>query len=435
MMRTILWCSNTFSSRGGLLLLSLSLFATAQSPPPLTTQGPTESHSQPQRLQVSERTTSELRIEKAPPKYPEESLRAGVEGTVVLQVDIDISGAVQNVAVVSGDPNLAKAGVDAVRQWKYKPYLVNDSPIEITTQVTLNFRLTSRKQPQPPPPGTFRENSYLNEYFGLLYPLSRDWVRATQLIRKKYAESNVANTYVLLSEIHIPQDNTELRADSSFTLFAVDRSAINETEDCKQFLESWAKGTAVNKTGKQKGEIRQFAISGFDFYSADFEYYSGPTDRSIVCTLQKDYFLLWNIQAWAKSAVRQAVSTLDSIVPVSAEPTPVQDPPSASKQTPAAASGLAKIRVAPGVTIGLVLKKVQPVYPTEARKANIHGTVLLSAVINKFGDVVDLEVLDGPIELAVSAVNAVRLWKYRPYMLNGEPVSVLTQILVNYQLN
>jgi protein TonB len=47
---------------------------------------------------------------------------------------------------------------------------------------------------------------------------------------------------------------------------------------------------------------------------------------------------------------------------------------------------------------------------------------------------VDLEVIDGPIELAVSAVNAVRLWKYRPYSLNGTPVKVLTEIVVNYAL-
>lgn len=46
----------------------------------------------------------------------------------------------------------------------------------------------------------------------------------------------------------------------------------------------------------------------------------------------------------------------------------------------------------------------------------------------------DLEVIDGPIELAVSAVNAVRLWKYRPYSLNGTPVKVLTEIVVNYAL-
>jgi hypothetical protein len=58
----------------------------------------------------------------------------------------------------------------------------------------------------------------------------------------------------------------------------------------------------------------------------------------------------------------------------------------------------------------------------------------MSAVISEAGDVVDLEVIDGPIELAVSAVNAVRLWKYRSYSLNGTPVKVLTEIVVNYAL-
>jgi protein TonB len=59
----------------------------------------------------------------------------------------------------------------------------------------------------------------------------------------------------------------------------------------------------------------------------------------------------------------------------------------------------------------------------------------MNAVISKTGDVVDLEVIDGPIELAVSAVNAVRRWKYRPYTLTYEPVAVLTQIQVNYALS
>jgi protein TonB len=61
--------------------------------------------------------------------------------------------------------------------------------------------------------------------------------------------------------------------------------------------------------------------------------------------------------------------------------------------------------------------------------------VRLRAVINKTGDVVDLEVMSGPIELVVSAVNAVRKWKYRPYLLMGEPVAVQTEIVVNYALS
>ena len=92
-------------------------------------------------------------------------------------------------------------------------------------------------------------------------------------------------------------------------------------------------------------------------------------------------------------------------------------------------------RVSSGITQGLVLKKVPPLYPEQARRARIQGSVHMSVVISKTGDVVDVEVIDGPIELVVSAVNAVRQWKYRPYVLQGEPVAVDTVITVNYTLS
>jgi protein TonB len=83
---------------------------------------------------------------------------------------------------------------------------------------------------------------------------------------------------------------------------------------------------------------------------------------------------------------------------------------------------------------GLLVKKVPPNYPEEARQARIQGTVMLSADIGKEGNIVNLELLEGPIELAGSAVDAVRRWKYHPYILNGEPVEVHTQVQVNYLL-
>jgi protein TonB len=92
------------------------------------------------------------------------------------------------------------------------------------------------------------------------------------------------------------------------------------------------------------------------------------------------------------------------------------------------------VKVASGVSGGLLIKKVNPIYPVDARTAHIQGTVLLQAEISKTGDIVDLELLDGPIELAGSAVAAVRQWKYKPYLLAGEPVAVETQIKVNYEL-
>jgi protein TonB len=94
-----------------------------------------------------------------------------------------------------------------------------------------------------------------------------------------------------------------------------------------------------------------------------------------------------------------------------------------------------RMKVANGVTAGLLIKRVNPVYPADARSAYIQGTVVLQAEISKTGDITGLELADGPIELAGSAVAAVRQWKYKPYLLMGQPVIVDTQIQVNYQLS
>ena len=64
-----------------------------------------------------------------------------VEGAVELVATISKSGDISAVKVASGNPQLARAAVDAVKQWKYKPYLLNGEPVEIHTQITVNFKL------------------------------------------------------------------------------------------------------------------------------------------------------------------------------------------------------------------------------------------------------------------------------------------------------
>ena len=75
-----------------------------------------------------------------------------------------------------------------------------------------------------------------------------------------------------------------------------------------------------------------------------------------------------------------------------------------------------------------------PVYPPDAKKAGVQGTVVLSAVISKEGTVENLQVMEGPKGLQRSSLDAVRDWKYKPYLLNGEPIEVETTINVVYQL-
>lgn len=84
---------------------------------------------------------------------------------------------------------------------------------------------------------------------------------------------------------------------------------------------------------------------------------------------------------------------------------------------------------------GLLVHRVQPEYPPLARAARIQGAVVLQAVIAKDGTVEKLRLLSGHPMLAQAAIDAVRQWRYRPYLLNGEPVEVDTQITVNFVLS
>lgn len=86
------------------------------------------------------------------------------------------------------------------------------------------------------------------------------------------------------------------------------------------------------------------------------------------------------------------------------------------------------------VSEGNLIHKVQPVYPPLARTARIQGAVVLQAVISKQGTIKNLKVLTGHPMLVPSAIEAVRQWCYRPYVLNNEPVEVETQIMVNFSL-
>jgi len=94
-----------------------------------------------------------------------------------------------------------------------------------------------------------------------------------------------------------------------------------------------------------------------------------------------------------------------------------------------------RVRVSQGVTQGLLIRKVQPAYPPLARQARIQGTVLLAAEISKDGTIENLHLISGHPMLAPAAIEAVKQWKYKPYILNGEPVEVETQITVNFTLS
>lgn len=94
-----------------------------------------------------------------------------------------------------------------------------------------------------------------------------------------------------------------------------------------------------------------------------------------------------------------------------------------------------RVRISQGVTRGLLIHRVEPAYPPLARAARVQGDVVLKAIIDKNGDIQDLQLISGHPMLVPGAIAAVKQWRYKPYLLNGQPVEVETTITVIFTLS
>jgi TonB family protein len=121
-----------------------SVHPTDQSPPGSDTPA-----ASPDRGTGSERVSlpgeiaQSLLVTKIVPTYPPLARETRVQGEVVLDVDISKEGTIEGLRTLTGHPMLIPAAIDAVKQWRYKPYLLNGEPVPVQTQVTVNFSLTS----------------------------------------------------------------------------------------------------------------------------------------------------------------------------------------------------------------------------------------------------------------------------------------------------
>ena len=93
-----------------------------------------------------------------------------------------------------------------------------------------------------------------------------------------------------------------------------------------------------------------------------------------------------------------------------------------------------QMKVSQGVSQGLLIKSVEPVYPALAKQMRIQGEVELLANIGKDGSITDVKLLSGDSVLSRAAIEAVKQWKYKPYYLDDQPVAIQTQITVKFKL-
>jgi protein TonB len=122
----------------GTVSVSPSAYPSIRVPPELQGQSAVTAES----LQIGEA------VSRTAPRYPEEAASQGVEGTVKLRAIVGKDGAVENVTVISGPPLLASAAVATVRQWRYKPTLLGDQPVEVAEDISIVFQLANARDPE-----------------------------------------------------------------------------------------------------------------------------------------------------------------------------------------------------------------------------------------------------------------------------------------------
>jgi protein TonB len=109
------------------------------------TAGQEQTGSQPKApvlVQLSAEAAQSLIVSGVQPQYPKKARKKRIEGQVLLKILISPKGDVRDIAVESGDPLLASAAINAVKQWKYRPYLMRGRPVELESYVRLNFTLS-----------------------------------------------------------------------------------------------------------------------------------------------------------------------------------------------------------------------------------------------------------------------------------------------------
>ncbi len=119
------------------MLVALAGLAAAQTVPPAQTDQP----AKPTRLRISTGAAKGLKIHDVQPKYPQDARARGIEGDVLLQATIDTQGNLTNLKVVQGEPILVEASMDAVKKWKYRPYIYEGKPVEVDTTIRIEFHM------------------------------------------------------------------------------------------------------------------------------------------------------------------------------------------------------------------------------------------------------------------------------------------------------
>lgn len=291
--------------------------------------------------------------------------------------------------------------------------------------------------------GTIATGFYINNCLGFSYPVPDDWVIDTQALGTApgVAKHGPGGGLILL----VLDQHTKRPFFNRMVLSSTDATAtkIDTAEFVSRFVH--AQSNAPETSRKILKEPYAVEFAGKPFFRSDFSDQHGDSIlyKTFLSTKFRGNFLEWTLVTGSPEELDSVVNSLQKLVFRQDQPDPacvlgkeeaqISGIVSSNPPLPAIASPQ-KVRVSQGVSQGLLLKKVQPTYPGIARENYIQGTVVLRAEINTSGDVEEPTVVSGEPALTPAAIEAVKQWKYKPYILNNKPVKVETQVTVIFSL-
>ena len=298
--------------------------------------------------------------------------------------------------------------------------------------------------------GDVREGKYSNVCLGITYPIPSDWTFPVgENIPGKDGKAQIApgGGLILLMLDH----RSSLQGGERVVISALELRGSQLTTD--QYV---TKIVAIDKYKTDESPVPSTVeFNGRTFSKTFYRIEQNGTVgyKAMVAIKFRGYFLGFTFLGTSTEAVARAVDTLQQLTFADDQPDPrCAQPPAVvggqignispdelhqlidKNRNAPLPPGLKRVRVSQGVSNGMVIERVQPKYPPKAREAHIEGMVHLHAIIDTAGNIQSLDLLDGDPALAAAAMEAVKQWKYKPYLLNGQPVEVDTQITVNFVL-
>lgn len=320
--------------------------------------------------------------------YPPEAKAKGIEGTAVVKISVDETGSVDKTEVVSGDPILAASCADALKQWRFKPYIKNGKPVRVAASLPCNFAASNDVPP----------------------------VLSIQDLSDRQKPTNARNMGVARQTA--PPDS------ESLVLIKKVKATYPMEAETGQLQGEVVVKLLVDETG----EVAQTTV---------------VSGNSVLASSVVDAVKKWRFEPFVRNGKSIKVSTVITydfafkdkiVVDKLNDPAAMGFPRAPTNDMAAVPPPPQSVRVSGGVIQGLLIYQVQPVYPPEAERARVEGVVVLAAVVSKNGRIKNLRVLSGPVLLGDAAIGAVQQWRYRPYIVMGNPVDVDTTITVNFVL-